>query len=88
MAASSRSECQEIPRHFWKAKVSSRCSPQHTLNHTPSQLNPVHNITPYLLSEISCNITLTSTPISPNFLPSGFPTKILIAFLIYATRTL
>jgi hypothetical protein len=48
--------------------------------------NPVRTLARYFL-KISVNVNLTSTPRSYNWsFPSGFPTKPLHAFLIYAMR--
>ena len=53
---------------------------------THSQVNPVHIPTTPSVLHIHCNITLPSTPTSPKWSISHFPTNIHYVFLITAMR--
>jgi hypothetical protein len=72
---------QEFRNILWKPKVHYRVHKSSIL----SQINPVHT-TPSYLSETHFNIILP--PTSRSSFPSGFPTKILYAFLFALIRAI
>jgi hypothetical protein len=74
--ANSRSASQ-IPRLLWKLNVHYSVHKNPPLVPTLSQIHPVHTFQPRIL-KIHSNITF----------PSGFPTKILYAFLISPMRAM
>jgi len=78
----SHSASEETPYLLWNQKVHYRVNNSPPLAHILSQTNPVHKIPPYF-PKIYSNIIIPSTPRSSKWsFPSGFPTKILYAFLV------
>jgi hypothetical protein len=74
--ANSLSATQEILRLLWNQKIHYRVHKSLSLVPNLTQLHPVHTFPPHFPKIQSCS----------HLLPSGFPTKILFAFLISYTR--
>jgi hypothetical protein len=86
--AASRSATRKFPKILWNPKVHYCVHKSHSLVPTLSQINPVHT-TPSYLSKIHFNINPPSVRLvlSSGLFPSGFPTRILYAFLLLPMRS-
>jgi hypothetical protein len=76
---------QELPSIVWKPKIQYHVHESPPLIPILSQINPIHTITFYLRSILILSTHLHLGLPSCVF-PSGFPTKILHAFLFSANR--
>jgi len=82
----SRSASQKVPRLVWNPKVHFRAHSSPPLVPILNQINPVQTFPPYF-PKINSNINLhLRLGLPSGVFPSGFPTEILYAFLVYPKR--
>jgi hypothetical protein len=80
----SNSASQEISRNLWNSKVYYHVHKIPPLVPIMSQMHPFYNIPPHFLRSILILFSRLCLDLSCGLFPSGFPTKIVYAFLISA----